>query len=71
MPLALLDKAVEEAVELRDAPPEHRVEEIADILEVLDALQRQLGVAGETVRRVQQAKLEERGGFTEGFWLDS
>jgi predicted house-cleaning noncanonical NTP pyrophosphatase (MazG superfamily) len=61
---ALLAKAVEETEELRAAT--HRddvITELADVLEVLDAVMRLEGIDVEEVRAVQAARREARGGF--------
>lgn len=45
-------------------------EELADILEVLYALARQIGVSPEKVEELRAAKAAERGGFNERIiWL--
>lgn len=67
---ALFDKLVEEAQELRDAPPERRLEEAADVYEVLRALLTELGVTLGDVAASAAAKRETRGGFEGRIWLD-
>ena len=64
---ALMDKLLEEAHELRGANPRSRVEEMADVLEVVQALLSHLD--SEQVIQVQTEKLRERGGFEKGFFL--
>ncbi len=61
--LALLAKLVEEAQEVRDAVPEQRMTELADVMEVLDALLLALDIDEATVRAVQAERRVERGGF--------
>ena len=68
---ALLDKLVEEAGELRAASPAHRLEEMADVVEVLRALGDHLGIAPADVLAAADAKRAERGGFAERIWLES
>jgi predicted house-cleaning noncanonical NTP pyrophosphatase (MazG superfamily) len=68
---ALLDKLVEEAEELRDAPPEARLEEAADVHEVLLAFLASQGWTGEQVARRAEEKRAERGGVTGRGWRDS
>lgn len=66
---ALLDKLHEESDELRTAPVDDRVEELADILEVVHALAAYVGTDSATLQRVADAKRRQRGGFTRGLWL--
>ncbi|MBY9076048.1 nucleoside triphosphate pyrophosphohydrolase [Nocardioides sp. WL0053] len=68
---ALLAKVVEEAEELRDTTPEGRLEEAADVYEVLLALARHLGLSLEDVARRAELKRAERGGFDRRVWLES
>lgn len=64
---ALKDKLVEEALELRDT--EHVEEELADVLEVVDAIIKQYGIDREHLESIKKEKLDLRGGFTEGHYL--
>ena len=68
---ALLDKLVEEAEELRDAPTEALLEEAADVYEVLLAIGVSQGWTSEQVARCAEEKRAERGGFAGRVWLDS
>lgn len=61
---ALLAKLVEEAQEVMDAAPEERITELADLLEVMDALVGVMGIDESRVRAVQRARRVERGGFS-------
>ena len=64
----LLNKLTEEMLEYRESGS---VEEIADILEVLQALVEQIhGMSWEQVREIQGRKWEERGGFRDGIVLE-
>lgn len=64
----LIDKLAEEMKEYRESAS---VEEIADILEVLQALVEQVhGMSWEQVREIQGRKWEERGGFRDGIVLE-
>lgn len=55
---SLLEKLVEEATELQEAGnPEHQKEEMADVREVLEALQVALEFPEEEIRKIQIAKL--------------
>jgi predicted house-cleaning noncanonical NTP pyrophosphatase (MazG superfamily) len=65
--LALKDKLVEEAVELRDSDDIR--EELADVLEVTDALICAYGLDIEEIRAMQCKKRTERGGFEQGYYL--
>lgn len=60
---SLLDKLVEEAQEVQGAVKEDLATELADILEVVDAILAVHGISVEDVRNVQAARREERGGF--------
>ena len=60
----LLRKVVEEASELEKAESkEHRAEEIADILELIDTILGLDDLDLETIYKIQTRKREERGGF--------
>lgn len=64
---ALLNKVVEEAIELRDsASPE----EVADIYEVLNALCIELGLSTDSVDKFRKIKLETKGGFKTRAFLE-
>jgi predicted house-cleaning noncanonical NTP pyrophosphatase (MazG superfamily) len=64
---ALKDKLVEEAVELREAGD--ICEELADVLEVADALIEAYGINPNDVAALRQKKCAERGGFEQGYYL--
>jgi predicted house-cleaning noncanonical NTP pyrophosphatase (MazG superfamily) len=68
---ALLDKVVEEAHELREASVDQRIEEMADLLEVLAAVAERLGVTLDQVQDVGHIKRSSRGGFNDGLFLYS
>ncbi len=67
---ALLDKLLEEATELRDAAPDDRLEEAADVYEVLVAVAELIGVELRDIEDRAAFKRAERGGFRERLWLD-
>lgn len=68
----LLAKLVEEATELQAAPDEaHQKEELADVREVLSALQAALQFDETELQAIQTAKAEARGGFEARIILDS
>jgi len=61
----LRQKAIEEATELSEAEDDdHLLEEIADVREILDELQRLKGFTDEQIEIVQDQKREKRGGFS-------
>lgn len=64
---ALMDKLLEEAQELRGADASSRVEEMADVMEVTQALLAYFD--REQVAQVQSQKYLERGGFEKGYLL--
>ncbi|HEY5363757.1 MAG TPA: nucleoside triphosphate pyrophosphohydrolase, partial [Aestuariivirga sp.] len=59
------DKLAEEIAELKSAAPEHKAEELGDILFVLANLARHMGVDPEAALRSTNAKFERRFGFIE------
>jgi predicted house-cleaning noncanonical NTP pyrophosphatase (MazG superfamily) len=73
MPVALLDKLVEESKEVRKTVRQAREKKksaraaaepkLADILEVLDELYAYLKISAVRVHREQMRKLREKGGF--------
>ena len=67
---ALLDKLLEEAQELHGAAPDDRLEEAADVYEVLLAVAELIGVDFRQVVARADAKRAERGGFRERLWLE-
>lgn len=71
--LAELKKKFQEELDeyLKAETPETRLEEMADIFEVITALNEAEGRTLEQVIEVQQKKREERGAFKEKIFLDS
>ena len=67
---SLFDKLLEEAEELRQAPPEQRMEEAADVYEVLCAIAASLGIDIDGVRAGADQKRRDRGGFSARIWLE-
>ncbi|MFW5939996.1 MAG: hypothetical protein ACOCQU_06075 [Halolamina sp.] len=63
----LFEKLDEETTELREEPS---ADELADVLDVLDALRRQLGVDEAELDRVREKKAQARGRFDDGVVLD-
>lgn len=66
---ALLDKLVEEALELRSAPREAALDEAADVYEVLLALAAHEGWTLRHVASRAAGKRRQRGGFDERVYL--
>lgn len=67
----LRSKVVEEASELREAhDKEHLVEEIADVLEVIDAICEIDKINKDDILRVQAEKRQKRGGFLGGLIMN-
>ncbi len=60
---ALLAKLVEEAQEVQTASPDKLTTELADLLEVVDAIMALHGLDEAEVRNVQQDRREQREGF--------
>jgi predicted house-cleaning noncanonical NTP pyrophosphatase (MazG superfamily) len=68
---ALLAKLQEEATELATAGPADRLEEAADVYEVLLALLAHTGHSRDDLTRAADHKRAERGGFSGRVWLES
>lgn len=69
---ALQYKLIEEADEVRDASGRQElIEELADVLEVIDALCKTQNISMQEVLREKDAKLKERGGFETGLYIES
>ena len=64
---ALKDKLIEEADELQHA--EDITEELADVLEVIEALITAYNLDPERVNTIKTDKKNNRGGFTAGWYL--
>ena len=60
---ALRQKLVEEVQETVIASPDKLAEELADVMEVIDALMAATGIEPEEVKEIQQVKRSQRGGF--------
>lgn len=60
----LNEKLIEEAREVICAESKiDKIEEIADVLEVLYAIMKNLGISREKIEEVRKEKVEKRGGF--------
>lgn len=71
----LLYKVIEEAEEVRQAgyDPDgiEFVTELADIREVIDAVITEFGIERELIEKLQRERREERGAFSEKYFLES
>src|SRR4051794_2997394 len=67
---ALLNKLDEEVAELRHADPHHRVEEAADVYEVLLGMLARQGIGAEELASSAAEKRRTRGGFTQRWWWE-
>lgn len=68
---ALTDKLQEEVAEyLCSKTPSERVEELADVLEVIMALLKLEGLTLQDLEQVREEKLQNRGGFSQKIFLE-
>lgn len=67
---ALHTKLREESDELRVAPPQEKLGELADLLEVVRALAARSGHTFEEVVAAAESKAASRGGFDARIWLE-
>ncbi len=71
----LKDKLLEESQEVFDAynkeDKSHLKEEIADVIEVIDAILYHNNITLEEVLAIRDAKKEKKGGFEKGLYLES
>ena len=66
----LAQKLIEEAFEVWNSGQQHIAEELADVLEVVEALRSNSGIAKEELARVQEEKRAKRGGFDQLVYLE-
>lgn len=59
----LTQKLIEESYEAWQSDPEHLAGELADLLDVIDALQEHTGITDEELERIRRNKRAKRGGF--------
>lgn len=64
-------KLLEEAAELAGATGDQVVEELADVLEVVQAIARSSGISMDQVSEVAVRKRASRGAFDDGWYLNS
>lgn len=69
--LSLFEKLIEESHELQEAAPSRRLEEAADVWEVLTTLVDVLGLSMRDVELQAHEKRTQRGGFNERIWLEA
>lgn len=67
---ALRAKLLEEAQEAQTAPGEQLIAELADVLEVLQALVKAYDMSWEDIEREAERKHAERGGFDRRLFLE-
>jgi predicted house-cleaning noncanonical NTP pyrophosphatase (MazG superfamily) len=67
---ALLEKLTEEAHEARQAPPDQLVAELADVLEVLQAVAQAHGMSWDHILSATAAKRSDRGAFNDRIFLE-
>jgi len=67
----LKEEALEVVEALQQGDKSKIVEELADVCEVLEALMTEVGIAKEEIATVKQQKLDKRGGFSQGVFLES
>lgn len=65
--LALKEKLVEEACELKESDDIYQ--ELADVLEVVDAMIEQYGIDRQKLEKMKNEKHRRVGGFREGYYL--
>lgn len=67
---ALKTKLIEEAFEVNDATSTTEImEELADVLEVIEALKTNLEISDAEIKEIQDIKRQEKGGFDKGIIL--
>lgn len=66
---SLFEKLIEESRELQEAAPSRRLEEAADVWEVLTTLIDALGLSMSDVEFQAHEKRTQRGGFSKRIWL--
>lgn len=68
----LLNKMVEESVELsKQADRKEIIKELADLFEIIDAVQKELNIADDEIRSVQSVKRSKKGGFDKKMYIES
>ncbi|MGS7464418.1 nucleoside triphosphate pyrophosphohydrolase [Bacillus paranthracis] len=62
-------KTQEELTEYLEAAKEHKLEELSDLLELINALAEHEGTTLEEINNIRKKKAEERGGFSDRVFL--
>jgi phosphoribosyl-ATP pyrophosphohydrolase len=65
----LKEEAAETAIALSELAREELIGELADLSEVIDSILVLKGIDWAEVKRRQEEKREERGGFSQRIWL--
>lgn len=69
--IALLkQKLIEEAFEVWNAAEKDIGEELADVLDVVEALRNQIGITPDELQRIREDKISKRGGFDDMLFLE-
>lgn len=68
--VALKEKLIEEARELREASPEEILNELSDVSELVFAIAENNGLTMTEVESARKKKAEERGGFKKALFLE-
>ena len=66
----LVNKIIEEAREITQAPAEEIIAEIADVQQALDDLIAHHGITAYDIKRAQQSKNDKNGAFAQGYYID-
>lgn len=67
--IALKEKLIEEAFEVKDADDDEVLSELADVKEIIDQILFELGLSKDDLNENQNAKRKNAGGFSEGYVL--
>jgi len=67
--IALKEKLIEEAFEVKDADNDEVLSELADVKEVLDQILCELGLSEDNLNETQNSKRNKAGGFSKGYVL--
>jgi predicted house-cleaning noncanonical NTP pyrophosphatase (MazG superfamily) len=68
---ALVDKIIEEAREITDAPAEEIAAEIADVQQAIDDLKEKYGLTDADITAAQDTKNGKNGAFKKGLYVDT
>lgn len=66
----LKDKLIEEAQELKSANNDELVSELADVIEITEAILRLKGISNEELDKIRSRKLEKAGGFDKRIFIE-